>query len=312
MTTGGRQRGSTSWAWALLAVPAALVGLLLLLLLLGIGVRGSLGRAAPDGAAPAADEPTPPEETPPAAVVGPAAGVDAIVRVDAAGGRLAPPTVLGAASAAGDVVEVRGSSFLAHATGVIAQCDGLWGKSCRNVFPVETDGAGRVRALYRIAPTRGASTLVVEVDLDRAGARLDGRPQPSVRAGPDGKVRITGLPAGTAVTAALCGPHADAIDRCRADRRAIADADGLATVDLPGARRGEGVVVLDATGTALVDRVAVATPAAGGDRQVGTEVDLDRRRLLVGLVLAALLATIAAVLVRATDWRVPAEAEVDW
>ena len=71
-------------------------------------------------------------------------------------------------------------------------------------------------------------------------------------------------------------------------------------------------MVVDATGTPLVERVAVVTPSTGGDRDADVEVDLDRRRLLVGLALAALLATVAVVLVRATDWRAPAEAEVDW
>jgi hypothetical protein len=291
-----------------LALPVALAGVLVLALLLGIGLRSSLGRGAPDGPAPAPAA----EESPPAPVQGPEAGTDAVVRVDASGGRLAPPVRLRSAPEVGDVVEVLGSSFLAHATGVIAQCDGLWGRSCRNVFPVETDGAGRVRALYRIGPTAGADTLVVEVDLARGGAVLDGRPPPAVRASAAGVVRITGLAPGEPVTAALCEPGADTLERCRGSRGTTADGSGRATTDLPDLRGREAVVVVDATGTPLVERVAVVTRSTGGDRDADVEVDLDRRRLVVGLALAALLATVAVVLVRATDWRAPAEAEVDW
>lgn len=308
MTDAGG-RGSISWVWVVLAVPAALVGLFVLLMLFTLGLRTGGGRGADDPEV--SDEPAPEE---PVGVTGASATVDAVVRVDAGGGRFSPPSRVTTAARTGDVVEVQGRSFLPHTTGVVAQCDGLWGRECRNVFPITTDGDGRVHVLYRVGPTASAETLVVEVDLDRAGALLDGRPAVVAALGPTGGVRVSGLAPGGYVTAALCDEHADRLADCRSTRAVGADGRGEALVDLPDVRRGESAVLLDASGTALVAPIEVTapTPALDPDADEDLRVDLDAGRVTVGLLLALLLAVAAGLLVRTTDWRVPPEAEVEW
>lgn len=303
MTTPGPggHGGGGEWRWVALALPIAAVAVLLLAALSMFGLRGGAAGDTED-AAPA---PTP-SDPGPVAVVGPSAAVDAVLVVDAHRSGLRPPPVL-AGVGAGDVVEVRGQGFAGDADGVIAQCDAVGGRRCHNLFPVRTDGNGDLRAQYRLSATPRDGALVVEVDLDRGGALVAATNRPDLRIA-GATLVVSGALPGTDLAVLRCGRHADAPSDCREGPELTVASDGAARVDVGDTRRGERVVVVDASGTVVGEPlvlVAPISPAAAVD-----DVDLDSRRVAAGLLVALLLVGVAAQLIRSTDWRVPAEAEV--
>lgn len=290
------------WRWAALAVPVAGIAAVLALLLVALGVFG-IDRRGPD--AVTADGPAPAADREPVAIDGPAAAVDAVVVLDADHHDLRPTPVL-AGFGAGDLVDVRGRGFAGDAAGVIAQCDAVEGRRCRNLFPVRTDGDGTLRAQYRLSATTTHGALVAEVDLERGGALVGTTTRPLVRVN-GATVTISGADAGTDVAMLLCGEYADEVTDCRDGGSLTVASDGTARGEV-GGRRGERVVVVDASGAVLAEPLALDTgvdPAAAA-----LEVDLDGRRVATGLLIALLLVGAAAQLIRSTDWRGPAEAEV--
>lgn len=299
---GGHGEGG-DWRWIALALPIVVAALFLVAGLALVGVRGARPSDTQD-AAVADREPTAADRGP-AAVVGPEAAVDAVVELDAASQGLRPPPVLTGA-AAGDVVDVRGRGFPGDTDGVIAQCDALAGRRCRNVFPVRTDEDGALRAQYRLSTTTPGGVLVVEVDLDRAGAVVGTEARPVVRLAGDTLV-ATGAEAGTDLAVLRCGRHAESTEDCRPGPTLAVASDGTARGDVGDTRRGERIVVVDAAGTVLAEPLV---PIASRPPAAVDEVDLDGRRVAAGLLVALLLVGVAAGIIRSTDWRAPAEAEV--
>jgi hypothetical protein len=284
------------WRWVALALPFAVVALFLVAALALFGVRG---------ARPADTEDAAPAHREPVAVDGPAAAVDAVVELDAASQGLRPPPVL-AGVTAGDVVDVRGWGFPGDTDGVIAQCDAVAGRRCRNLFPVRTDEHGALRTQYRLSTTTPGGALVVAVDVGRAGAVVGARARPVVRLAGDTLV-VTGAEAGTDLAVLRCGRHAETTEDCRPGSTLAVASDGTARGGVGDTRRGERIVVADAAGTVLAEPLV---PAASKPPAAVDEVDLDGRRVAVGLLVALLLVGVAARLIRSTDWRAPAEAEV--
>lgn len=296
MTPRGAGEDGGDWRWIALALPIAVAAMFLFGALALFGVRGARPPDAEDAA---------PADLEPAAVVGPAAAVDAVVELDAASQGLRPPPAL-AGVAPGDVVDVRGRGFSGDSEGVIAQCDAVAGRRCRNVYPVRTDEDGALRAQYRLAPGPPVGALVVEVDLDRAGAVVGTEDRPVVRLAGDTLV-VTGAESGTDLAVLRCGQHAEATADCRAGPTLAAASDGTARGHVGDTRRGERIVVVDAAGTVLAEPLV---PVASRPPAAVDEVDLDGSRVAAGLLVAVLLVGVAARLIRSTDWRAPAEAEV--
>ena len=313
---------------ASLAVPAAVVGglaVLLVLAVLGLGAARSAPPEEPDAAAgtasvdPKSDEdaetaPGGAEATAapaePSSIGGAPARFDGVVAVDGGESPLRPlPVVAGLAEAA--VVEVRGDGFVDRAEGVVAQCDRVDARVCRNVLPVVTDEAGRVRVPYRLEGPASGRLVVVEVDLDRGAARLAfgawvRSTAPTVSVADAGRtVVVRGAAPGERISVLRCPTDVGSLAECRAVARPSVSGTGSATVEIdPGARDGAPLIaVLGRDGTPLAEPVRVdATPRPRVD------VTLEPARLFGGFGMAMALMAVALVLLRTTDWRAPAEA----
>lgn len=296
----GRTEGGSGdeWRWVALALPIAVMVVLLVAVVAVFG----LGRGVRDTRA---GTPPPTVDREPVAIDGPAAPVDAVVVVTANRGGLHPPPVL-AGVGAGDVIDLRGTGFVGDHEGVIAQCDGVGGRQCRNVFPVRTDDNGALRAQYRLAAMPPGGAVVVEVDLDRGGALVGDRDRPVVRLAGN-TVVVSGAVAGTDLTVLRCGRRDDVATDCRESRTLTVSSDGTARGAVDETRRGERLVLVDAAGIVVTEPLEVDAPV---EPAAVDGVDLDGRRVVAGLLVALILVGVAAHLIRGTDWRVPAEAAV--
>jgi hypothetical protein len=314
---GDRRRsfGGGAGAGALVAVAAA-IGVVLLVAIVGVATLGvARGRSAPSS--PAQSTAGSPPEQPSAklfeqrAIEGMPASYDDFVALDRLDTELLVPEVVDGL-ADGDVVQVSGRGFGPNVSGSLAQCDGGAASACTNVVDVQTDGEGTFRTPYRVVGGTARWALVVDVGGDRRVALLDfgdlpARPVSRLR---DDELVVTGVPP-TGLVVVRCDADAVELDGCREVHR-VAPGEATARLDLPalGGRSPTEVslVLLDGNGIVLDEpigfRAGVAPPA------VVVSPDRPPLRRSVGLTVAALLLAIAVVLVRRTDWRVPAEGAV--
>lgn len=295
----GRTEGGSGgeWRWVALALPIAVMVVLLVAVVAVFG----LARGTRDTTAGA---PPPTVDREPLAIDGPAAPVEAVVVVTANRGGLRPSPVV-AGIGAGDVLDVRGIGFVGDSDGVIAQCDAVGGRQCRNVFPVRTDGDGALRVQYRLTAMPPGGAVVVEVDQDRGGALVGAGAAPVVRLA-GGTVAISGAVAGTDLTVLRCGRRDDVAADCREGRTLTVAADGTARGAVGDVREGDRLVLVNAAGIVVTEPLQLDAPI----EPAADDVDLDGRRVVAGLLVALTLVGVAAQLIRGTDWRVPAEAEV--
>lgn len=305
--TDGTRLGGIGLAAPILGVGAAVV-VLLLAAVVGLGgLRSTVGGSDADLPRHRSAEPEPePEREPgePVPVVGPLAAFDGHVSISVDGSGVRAMRPVGDVQA-GDVLYVSGEGFLDHAEGVVAQCEQATAPRCRNVLPILTDGAGRLRVPYRIDGPASGDVLVVEVDLVRGAARLVfGAPAlaPALSVSAGGDVIVERAPAGSVVSLVRCPAGAADLDACElADRLAVA-ADGRATGRV-GFARESMVTLVDADGVVLVDPVPLVAAL-----RPDVEVALAPAQLLGGFGLAIVLLAVGIALIRTTDWRVPAEA----
>jgi hypothetical protein len=320
--TRGPWRGITA-GMAAVSVAVALLVVLALSAIVGLRSGGAFGtddgggdddsvrrRAAPV-VAPAAVTPT--------TIVPPVAPVVA-VHVVAGRHALAPPPVLDRV-VDGDVVDVTASGFFADATGEVMVCrpEGAHARSstCGRGYPVRTDGRGRARFQYQLLHVAACGrddgcTLVVDVDEVQGVARLvvgDEGPVParvaaasSSRGRDTVEVDVTGAVPGHTAAVLQCPARATATTAChRAGRPMLVRPDGTAHTTVPLAPSTRRLVVVDGTGIVVAPPVtlrALRSPI----------VHYDPARVAAGILLAIALAALAIALVRATDWRPPAEA----
>jgi hypothetical protein len=311
-TLGDRQQRQGAGLGAVMAIPVAVGAVIVVLLVVIVGVggarssrgddEGTTGVAAPDTHVATRVEGSG------AGLSGPPARLDGRVTIDGSASPLhAFPVV---AVHAGDVLDVRGHGFTGATTGVIAQCLRADARRCRNLVTVTTGQDGTLRSPYRVEGAASGAVLVVEVDLDRAAARLDFRADGVARAGATlhaagGRVTIRGVPPGEPVTLLGCPRGITSVDGCATIARPVAAADGTASVDL------EDAYITSGTQLALVDaaRAVVAGPLDLAARpRPRPDVTLAPGRVVSGLALAVLLIGVAVRLIRSTDWRAPTEA----
>ena len=248
--------------------------------------------------------------------------LDHTIRVTASGAALNPPPVLDRLQD-GDVVDVRASGFLANASGMVSICESLERRAsrCGHRFPVRTDDGGEARFQYQLdrdgacGRTSGC-VLVVEVDEVRGLARLvfgdratvpasvtvTPAARPAARAAVE--VVVAGSTPGAAVVVVQCPAGVTTIAVCTrasGDGAVRVEDDGTAMLTAQLAPSTRQLVVVDESGLAIAPAVTVQRPP-------GLSVDYDAGRAVGGILLAVVLAAVAVVLVRSTDWRAPAEA----
>jgi hypothetical protein len=293
------------------AVPAT-IGMVVLVVLVLVLVVGAVGMGRTASGPPDAEETTGADVTTgaevaddvePQGIDGPAAAFDATIRI-APVDALRLPVVVGDL-AAGDVVEVHGDGFPADAEGVVAQCENSRDHRCDNIASVRSDNAGRVRTAYRLGPESSGGALVVEIDFARAAATLvfgaaEIDPPPLLQISGRSLVVSRGAPRASLVVA-HCAVDAAVVGDCDTGASLVLDAAGSGRVDVDRPDRGARLILLDAQGAVAAGPVLVA-------ERPSPPVHIDSGRLVVGLGLALLLVLAAALLVRTTDWRVPAEA----
>ena len=308
----------TGWSAAAI-VPVVGAVLVVLLAVTVLGVGGSVVDLGGSGEEPVegrVDE-VPIERAPeddddaddePVALAGSPATYEGRVAIERGASALRPPPVVDEL-AAGDVVEVRATGFVEHAEGLVAQCPRADSAVCRNVVPIVTDGAGRVRVPYRVETAPSGEVLVVEVDLDRGTAQLafgaaPSRPELSVRG--RAAVAIRDAVPGDRLALRRCEPDADALDECETvGRPIVVAAEGTASAPIQGMAGGASLLVLTGPdGRVLAEPVRMVL----APRSSATKVDLSSMQLLVGFGVTLLLLGVAVALIRTTDWRVPAEA----
>ena len=294
----------SGWGCLFVAAPVALVAFVILAFVALFGLRGPV--ATSRGGAPTASRTAQPVAV--TTTAAPAGLGDANLDLDAERSELRPPVLLGR-DVDGAVLDIRGRGFEPDASGTVAFCAGPRGR-CSAAYPVRSDDAGRVRALYRL-PTEvqdGAAVVVSVGDL-RASAVVGSRP--AVRAAlaaADGPLRleVSGAPPGQGLEVRRCEPEAEALRDCVPVERLTADRFGRAALAADGHPASASLIVVDESGIALTDPLVVPRRAAD------VAIHLDPRRLAVGSGVAAILLLVAIQLVRTTDWRVPSEAEVRW
>jgi hypothetical protein len=208
------------------------------------------------------------------------------------------------------------------------------GTMCGNVVPVQLDGAGRATFEYLVtdrfvpAAEEGrcrldatSCSLVVEaIDGDaRASIQtlfVDQLPEPgSVAVQPstglaprqEVAVRLSGFVPGAAIQLSVCAaPASSGLDRCSdvGDTVLGRTGGGTASVRVP-ATVGRDRVECVSTGCVLQVRSTSSfarAPASVLRYALPDPVDYDGRRLLAGVVVAALLLGLAAFFVLRTDW----------
>jgi len=318
------QRGMSALAvLGAIALAVALVFVLAIGTLVGLRGGGSEESGNADSSPPrrAATTSTTTAPTSNTAARPASAVLDHAVHVKAGRATLLPPPVLDELEDA-EVLDVTASGFLANATGAVVICEvGVGhGLRCGQGFPVRTDDSGRARFQYRVerrgaCDRVGGCLLVVDVDDVRASARLvfgHRAPAPAgvtvtPSAGPAAddtvEVAVVNAEAGGKVVVMQCPADATETTACEpADGGAVTvGAGGTAVAMVTLASSARQLVVVDGDGVAVAPAVAL-------QRRPGPAVDYDAARAIGGLLLAAVLATLAALLVRSTDWRAPAEA----
>lgn len=253
------------------------------------------------------------------------------VRVPPIAGGLEPTTVL----------EVRATGYTADTTGTVRQCATGTLRRCRNQLTVRTDNRGVAVFQYLVTDAvdlDGACRLAsqqrctLELSIGERRTEIDtvfvddaptpGRitldPDADLTIGDTVTVNATGFPPRTELTLQVCAASATRGDRC-------GPPGPVAIVVTDAAGSGRTTLALDIeqvgeAGIACGRRTpcqVVASSSTVGARAAPARLELtttpsagyDRSRLAAGLLLAALLAAAAARLVRATDWRPPAEAD---
>jgi hypothetical protein len=241
------------------------------------------------------------------------------------------------------VLLVTVTGFGPGATGLIEQCTAT---GCGNPFPVTfgDDGAARLQYLVGDQVQTGTAVAaschpddppcIVRVSSGGTAAFLTtvfggpARPAPTVTIdAPDGefvdgravRVVVAGFVPGEHLRATLCAaPASYGTRRCGAP-----SAVAPITVDANGRGRtalviGRGRVGTDGVSCGRETKCGVAVARAGSSVPgpvvvvtfaAGPSATYDSARLLWGLLIAALLLLLACVLVRATDWRKPTEAD---
>jgi hypothetical protein len=234
------------------------------------------------------------------------------------------------------VLRLTATGFEPATSGQVAQClatlEGF--RSCANPFPVQFDGNGAARVQYlitdRVQATGacGASDppcVVVVSDGDGAvrasvltvfgdPAPPAGRVTVEPRSGLSGDdivtVRASGFPPDRPLVAAQC-PATAAAGGCDGSIAGRTGPDGAAVLQLvvrSGDRNGFSCGAGSPCAITVVAGAAVPPVATPLSFAAGPTARYEPRRLAAGLGLALLLLVLSAWVVRATDWRGPAEA----
>lgn len=217
----------------------------------------------------------------------------------------------------GEVLRIRAEGLRPGARGRVRQCRGAVDgfAACTNAFPVRVGPRGTAVFQYQLRSPNGEcgardTCVVVVADGARTGfaytvfggaaprpARLAAQPAGPYRVGQPVRVTVDGLPPHGTGGLAFCTP------RCGTAVRVAADAAGRAqgTVTLRSRCEGHGcAVALVGAGardtTVVVRFVPAPTPT------------YEARRVLTGLLGAAVLLLLAWLVARRTDWRPPSEA----
>jgi hypothetical protein len=330
---------------ALLSAPLILLVGAVLLAVLVLGVGGMQAGDHEPATQPAttvpARPPSPDTQAPPAARVQRGTPTPVVVMHAADTDRFMPyQPVSGLAPDA--VVRVQVDGFDWHERGSVQQCVVELGRqtACGEPFPVQFDGDGRadfqfaVRADIAPGACRGGQPTCLVRVTGGSGARqasvqtvlVDGLTPGEVRIEPAGPVAdgqtvdviVSRFPPGATATAVLCAPpelydarrcgppeaaSTFSIDAAGAGRTALTVGAGRLGSDaaLCGPRRVCGIAVV--VGGGFV--VAPVTPVRFS---LGPGVAYDGGRVLIGVLMAMVLAGAALLIARRTDWTKPTEA----
>jgi hypothetical protein len=198
---------------------------------------------------------------------------------------------------------------------------------CFEAVPVRSDSTGVAHAVLPLDPAlarcaTAADGCVLVIDTGRRtiariasrdaarGPRLDVEPTSGVRAGDEVRVALEAFPRDASVAVAQCGPVRNGEPGCSAHGLVLTtDGDGRATTQLTisggrgdradgGCRRGTRCYIVVRSGDGLV----LATSSQLRLAATAT-ADYDGARVAGGLALAALLGSVAVLLLRTTNWR---------
>ena len=247
---------------------------------------------------------------------------------------LAPQTVL----------VIRALGFEPNTTGGVAQCVGRDEPRCQNHLPVRFDGQGAATFQYLVTEaalaipgetppcrlggagctiqisngTRVATIDTVFVDAAPPPGRIDIQPRDDLDVGRTVTITATGFPGGAELTALVCVEPAASGTRCGPPGLEVPltvgpDGTASATATIETAEVGsDGVSCGGATACRLVvvsDDVGVRAEPVPLSFAAAPSAGYSVLRLVLGLGTAVALLTVAAWLVRSTDWRPPREAD---
>lgn len=315
---------------SLTVLGVAVGGLVLVVLavLVGVGARGGGDDGRPEGASPTSTIGSRPAPTAtsraPATDRGSAPAAPARADGDeplrlVAGAPSDPPTPVPVLDRLtdGEVQHIRAEGLRPGTRGQVRQChataDGF--AACTNAFPVRAGPSGTAVFQYQLRSPNGEcgareTCVVVVADGTHTAfaytvfgekaprpARLAVEPAAPYRVGQRVHVTVDGLPPHGTAGLAFCTP------RCGAAVRVVADAAGhtRGTVMLRSRCEGHGCAV------ALVGAGARDTTVAVRFVPAPTPT-YEARRILTGLLGAAVLLLLAWFVARRTDWRPPSEA----
>ncbi len=253
------------------------------------------------------------------------------VRLPLVEDRLDPATVL----------EIRAVGFPTDTTGNVRHCVTETTRVCRNALAVRTDDDGVAVFQYLITDTvdsvgacrissprrctleiaigdRRTEIDTVFVDQAPPPGLISVDPRRGLSIGDTVTVELVGFPAGAELTVQVCAVPSTRGDRCGPpgpEVRVITDGDGSArtrlTLDVNDV--GDAGIACGRRTTCQVVTTGdgVGARAAPAPLHFATTpgASYDGPRLAAGLLLAALLCTVAIRLTRGTDWRPPAEAD---
>jgi hypothetical protein len=213
----------------------------------------------------------------------------------------------------GDVLTFEVSGFESFSLAQVSQCEradggGLVG--CTNTFPVQFGENGHARFQYKVrdhadcGPSASCVAVIEDADTRAVVYTVFGASAPakaSVRLEPEGPyepgdlvaVHVDGLEDSSRATVQLCAPECGA---------AFATNGSPVPLELKSRCPKDEACAVRVLGLSTQDQVIpLAFVAAPG-------VDYEAMRVVFSIGLAAVLAAVAILLIRRTDWRAPTEA----